>query len=110
MFRKNFGLPKPLVAKVEKYKGQFWDKGQIHHEDVLYFSYRILTENPSLCSFLSSKFAYILIDEFQDTHPMQTAIVRLLAGSGSIIGVKVTEANQFMNFKGQDGKTFWSLT
>ena len=106
VFRKNFGLPKPLVAKVEKYKGQFWDKGQIHHEDVLYFSYRILTENPSLCSFLSSKFAYILIDEFQDTHPMQTAIVRLLAGSGSIIGVIGDGAQSVYEFQGARRQDF----
>jgi len=105
-FRQNFGLPKSLVANVEKYKGQFWDKGQIHHEDVLYFSYRILIENPLLCSFLSSKFAYILIDEFQDTHPMQTEIVRLLAASGSIIGVIGDGAQSIYQFQGARRKDF----
>ncbi len=105
-FRKNFGLPKPLIANVEKYKRQFWDKGQIHHEDVLYFSYRILTERPLLCSFLSSKFSYILIDEFQDTHPMQTEIVRLLAASGSIIGVIGDGAQSIYQFQGARRKDF----
>jgi len=105
-FRKNFGLPKPLVAKVENYKAQFWDKGQIHHEDVLYFSYRILTENPFLCDFLSSKFAYILIDEFQDTHPMQTEIIRLFAAGGSIIGVIGDAAQSIYQFQGARRKDF----
>jgi DNA helicase-2/ATP-dependent DNA helicase PcrA len=105
-FRKNFGLPKPLVANIAKYKGQFWDKGQIHHEDVLYFSHRILIENPSLCDFLSSKFAYILIDEFQDTHPLQTEIVRLLAASGSVIGVIGDGAQSIYQFQGARRKDF----
>lgn len=105
-FRKNFGLPKPLIANTEKYKGQFWDKGQIHHEDVLYFSHRILIENPSLCDFLSSKFAYILIDEFQDTHPLQTEIVRLLAASGSVIGVIGDGAQSIYQFQGARRKDF----
>jgi DNA helicase-2/ATP-dependent DNA helicase PcrA len=105
-FRRNFGLPKPLVTSVEKYKRQFWDRGQIHHEDVLYFSYRILAENPSLCDFLSSKFAYILIDEFQDTHPIQTEIVRLLAASGSIIGIIGDGAQSIYQFQGARRKDF----
>ncbi len=105
-FRKNYGLAKPLVEKVEEYKRQFWDKGQIHHEDVLYFAYRILTENPCLCDFLSSRFGYILIDEFQDTHPIQTEIVKLLGASGSIIGVIGDAAQSIYKFQGASRKDF----
>ena len=105
-YGKNYGLPQPLVEKVEEYKSQFWDKGEIHHEDVLGFSYRILKENPSLCGFLSSRFAYILIDEFQDTHPIQTEILKLLAASGSIIGVIGDAAQSIYQFQGACRKDF----
>lgn len=94
------------MEKVEKYKMQFWAKGQIHHEDVLYFAYRILSENPSLCDFLSSRFTYILLDEFQDTHPLQTEIVRLLGGSGSIIGVIGDGAQSIYKFQGASRRDF----
>jgi len=105
-FGKTYGVPKVLIPRVEEYKKRFWSKGQIHHEDVLYFAYRILTENPSLCDFISSKFAYILIDEFQDTHPVQTAIVKLLVTSGSIVGVIGDGAQSIYQFQGAQRKDF----
>ena len=105
-FRKNYGFPNPLMENAEDYKRQFWSKGQIHHEDVLCFAYRILTENPSLCDFLSSRFPYLLIDEFQDTHPIQAEIVRLLGASGSIIGVIGDAAQSIYKFQGASRKDF----
>ena len=69
------------------YKSRHWRRGHIDHEDVLYFSYRLLKELPSLCEFLSAKFPYLLIDEFQDTLSVQAAVVRWLADCGTIVGV-----------------------
>ncbi|MHB1684385.1 MAG: UvrD-helicase domain-containing protein [Bacilli bacterium] len=69
------------------YKQLYWNEGRIHHEDVLYFAYRILSENPRLVMFLSARFPYVFIDEFQDTNPIQTWIIHRLAEQGSIIGV-----------------------
>jgi DNA helicase II / ATP-dependent DNA helicase PcrA len=69
------------------YKRQYWREGTIDHEDVLYFAYRILHEYPVLCRFLSDRFPYLFIDEFQDTLPVQAQLVRWLAEAGTIIGV-----------------------
>jgi|694.fasta_scaffold68066_2 DNA helicase-2/ATP-dependent DNA helicase PcrA len=70
-----------------EYKSQYWKRGHIDHEDVLYFAYRLLTEVPALRKFLSAKFPYLFIDEFQDTLPVQAAVVRWLADEGTIVGV-----------------------
>jgi DNA helicase-2/ATP-dependent DNA helicase PcrA len=75
--------PDRLVA----YKRQYWLQGSLDHEDVLYFAYRLLQEFPILKSFLSSRFPYLFIDEFQDTLPVQAALVRWLAQEGTIVGV-----------------------
>lgn len=75
--------PERLLA----YKQQYWREGTIDHEDVLYFAYRILHEHPTLRRFLSDRFPYLFIDEFQDTLPIQAQLVRWLAEAGTVIGV-----------------------
>lgn len=69
------------------YKSRYWRRGQIDHEDVLYFAYRLLKELPLLREFLSARFPYLFIDEFQDTLPVQAAVVRWLGNCGTIVGV-----------------------
>ncbi|MEZ6054599.1 MAG: ATP-dependent helicase [Planctomycetaceae bacterium] len=69
------------------YKSRYWIRGQIDHEDVLYFAYRLLREFPALRDFLSARFPFLFIDEFQDTLPVQAAVVQWLAESGTVVGV-----------------------
>lgn len=69
------------------YKQLYWQAGSVDHEDVLYFAYRLLREYPMLRRFLSARFPYLFIDEFQDTLPVQAAVVRWLADEGTIVGV-----------------------
>lgn len=73
--------------KIYFYKELCWQDGIIHHDDVLYFSYLILTRYPSLLKCLAAKFPYVFLDEFQDTTPIQTEIIKMLSSSGSCIGV-----------------------
>jgi DNA helicase II / ATP-dependent DNA helicase PcrA len=70
-----------------EYKRSYWKEGSLDHEDVLYFAYRIVREFPSLRRFLSDRFPYLFIDEFQDTLPVQGELVRWLADAGTVIGV-----------------------
>jgi DNA helicase-2/ATP-dependent DNA helicase PcrA len=94
------------------YKGKFWEKGIIHHDDVLYFSIRILMQLPFLSKILSKKFPYVFIDEFQDTNSIQTAIVKILAASGSFVGVIGDPAQAIYAFQNACVKDFeaFSLT
>lgn len=69
------------------YKSLYWQDGIIDHEDVLYFAYRLLEEYPDLRAFVSARFPYLFIDEFQDTLPVQTQVVKWLANEGTIVGV-----------------------
>lgn len=70
-----------------EYKSQYWQRGHIDHDDVLYFAFRLLKEFPVLRQFLSERFPYLFIDEFQDTTPVQAALVRWLAETGTTVGV-----------------------
>lgn len=75
------------TEKLLEYKALYWQEGTIDHDDVLYFAYRILEENPPLREFLAARFRYLFIDEFQDTMPVQAKIVEWLAEHGTIVGV-----------------------
>jgi DNA helicase-2/ATP-dependent DNA helicase PcrA len=73
--------------RLVEYKSSYWQEGSLDHEDVLYFAYRILRDFPALRRFLSDRFPYLFIDEFQDTVPVQGELVRWLAEAGTVIGV-----------------------
>jgi len=73
--------------QIQNYKAMYWKRGDLDHEDVLYFAYRILDEHPLIRNFLSARFPYLFIDEFQDTNPVQTQVVKWLAECGSVVGV-----------------------
>jgi len=105
---RHLGALKSVVPKGDlvDYKRKYWEKGTIHHDDVLYFSYRLITEHPSLATALVNKFPYIFIDEFQDTNPLQTAILKLLAQEGTTIGVIGDAAQSIFSFQGATLKDF----
>jgi DNA helicase-2/ATP-dependent DNA helicase PcrA len=88
------------------YKRLYWQDGDIHHEDVLYFSFVIFRDYPYLRRILSTKFPFIFVDEFQDTHPVQTVILRWLAESGSVVGVIGDPAQSIFGFQGAAPEDF----
>ncbi|QGG46313.1 UvrD-helicase domain-containing protein [Heliorestis convoluta] len=102
----NIRLPKLTQKQLLTYKKYYWNKGQIHHEDVLYLAYRILKEKPSVIKFLSYKFPYLFIDEFQDTNPIQTSIVRRLAAEKTIVGVIGDSTQSIYKFQGAKREDF----
>jgi DNA helicase-2/ATP-dependent DNA helicase PcrA len=70
-----------------RYKRLYWAEGSLDHDDVLYFAQRILQEKPFVREFLSARYRHVFVDEFQDTDPVQTQMIRWLAEHGTIVGV-----------------------
>ncbi|AEH49283.1 UvrD-helicase domain-containing protein [Parageobacillus thermoglucosidasius] len=88
------------------YKKLCWKRGIIHHEDVLYFSYKILKEFPIILDCLSAKYPFIFLDEFQDTNPIQTEIIKWLAYKGSVVGIIGDPAQSIFKFQGASRNDF----
>ncbi len=64
----------------------FWSsigtKGYIDFANIIYHSLCLLRDYPHILSYVSSKFAWILVDEFQDTTDLQVEILTLIAKEG----------------------------
>ncbi|WP_448103958.1 UvrD-helicase domain-containing protein [Pedobacter panaciterrae] len=89
-----------LSPGIEEYKKIFWRKGKLHHEDVLYFGYQLIKEYPFIVTILQAKFPYFFVDEFQDTSPIQTEIIKLLAQKETVIGIIGDKAQAIYSFQG----------
>ncbi len=88
------------------YKKICWSKGILHYDDVLYFSWLLLEKYPSLLDVLRANFPYLFIDEFQDTNPIQTEILKKLSDKESTIGVIGDKAQSIYKFQGADVSQF----
>ncbi len=99
-------IPRKLKNSLIEYKKEYWKKGIIHHDDVLFFSDKILDLKPNLGAFLSARYPYIFIDEFQDTNPVQTRIVEIIGRSNSIIGVIGDLEQSIYGFQGAQPSQF----
>jgi DNA helicase-2/ATP-dependent DNA helicase PcrA len=82
------------------YKSKYWKDGIMHHEDVLYFSYLILSRSPRVAEFIRSKFPYIFIDEFQDTTEIQTWLIEKITEQHTKVGIVGDVAQSIYKFTG----------
>jgi DNA helicase-2/ATP-dependent DNA helicase PcrA len=89
-----------------KYKKFFWEKGRIHYDDILAFSWEILNTSVDVLRIIRSKFPYFFIDEFQDTNPIQSEIIKLISCKETIIGVIGDKAQSIFEFQGANVKQF----
>lgn len=99
-----------LSSDLMSYKKLFWGKGRLHHDDVLFFGYKLLIRYPFILKVLRAKFPYFVIDEFQDTSPIQTAIIKLLAADETVVGVIGDSAQSIFGFQGASSADFIGFT
>lgn len=92
------------------YKKLAWEKGYMHYDDVLYFSYKLMQKYPFIGRTLAIQFPYVFVDEFQDTNPIQAKIIKLLGENGAIVGVIGDYAQSIYGFLGADPNQFVSFS
>lgn len=92
------------------FKKIYWSKGILSHDDVLFFSFQIITKFPFVLNVLNAKFPYIFIDEFQDSNPIQVEIFRKLGVLDCKIGVIGDVAQSIYEFQGADYTQFQTFS
>lgn len=82
---------------------------KLTHNEILYFGYRILQINSAALYAIRVKYPFIFVDEFQDTNPLQTLLLKLIGEKSTRIGVVGDIAQSIYSFQGakpNDFKTF----
>ena len=72
-----------LQRAAREYARERYATGQLGFEDLLSLTARLLRENPAVRDDLGVRYAHLLVDEFQDTDPIQAEVCLLLTSSSS---------------------------
>ena len=78
-------------------------------DDLLCNCHDLLKHFPEVRSRYARKFQHILIDEYQDTNPVQAAIVDMLASAGASLTVVGDDAQSIYSFRGADSEHILSF-
>ena len=74
-----------LVEIYDLYQQQCEREGVVDFAELLLRAYELLQKNTALRQHYQQRFSHILIDEFQDTNPLQYAWLTLLAGDQGVM-------------------------
>ncbi len=67
---------------------------KVTFSDSLYYSARLISENPYIARSLASRFAWLIVDEFQDTTTAQLAVLKAIVSYGRSTVFFVGDPNQ----------------
>jgi DNA helicase-2/ATP-dependent DNA helicase PcrA len=70
--------------------------------DMMIQTVRLMTKYPEVCSFYRERFQWLLVDEYQDTNPVQYNLIRLLAGERKNLCVVGDDDQSIYSWRGAD--------
>lgn len=76
------------------------DNQVIDYDDQIFLSIQLLKSRPNVLRKLQERYRFILVDEFQDTNPMQSALVDLLAGKNQNLMVVGDDDQSIYGWRG----------
>ena len=86
----------------ELYQKRLKENNAIDFDDIINFTIKIFNENPEIVNYYSSKFRYILVDEYQDTNKSQFTLVKMFAEVNKNITVVGDNDQGIYSFRGAD--------
>lgn len=88
------------------FKRWLWSGGYMSFDDILYFSYILLSRFPNIYKLISARYPYVFVDEFQDTIPFVVDLLTQLGDEGVIVGVVGDKAQSIYDFLGATVQQF----
>ncbi|MDD5757571.1 MAG: ATP-dependent helicase [Desulfobulbaceae bacterium] len=94
-----------FIADIEQI-GQHYAKFKLEHnlmdyDDLLVNLQRVLSI-PEVGQEISSRYSYVMVDEYQDTNPVQAEIIRLISAPHSNVMVVGDDSQSIYSFRGAD--------
>jgi DNA helicase-2/ATP-dependent DNA helicase PcrA len=91
-----------LAALEEAYRTYKADRQVVDYDDLLVKLHELLRDHEGLRTQLSRRYRYVMVDEYQDTNPLQAAIVRLLGAAHDNVMAVGDDAQSIYAFRGAD--------
>ena len=91
-----------LVTLEADYRAYKAARQVVDYDDLLVKLHELLHDHPGVRAQLSRRHRYIMVDEYQDTNPLQAAIVRLLASEHDNVMAVGDDAQSIYAFRGAD--------
>lgn len=99
----NSTINEPFSKIYEAYNQKLLEQSALDFDDILFYAYRVLTENPSVVRMYNSLYHYICVDEAQDLNFAQYKVIKALCGDSFENIMMVGDVNQSIyGFNGSD--------
>ena len=76
------GLVSLVREFAELFEGDMRDAGLLSYQDMLFLAAKLVRKKPAVRRRIRESIRHFLVDEFQDTDPLQVELIFLLAGAG----------------------------
>lgn len=98
----NSFLDEKIAEIYEEYERRLFENNSMDFEDLLLRPIKLFDENPKILQKYKKKFAYLLVDEFQDTNKAQYELLKLLVSKNGEICVVGDDAQSIYSWRGAE--------
>lgn len=105
-YNDHYLLIEMILKRFQEFKQE---KNVMDFDDLLKTLYELLANNETVWNWVSGKYQYIMVDEYQDTDRLQAALMKHIAGSYGNIMVVGDDAQSIYAFRGADVKNILSF-
>ena len=99
----DYDVPGRVSQKVyERYQRALQSAGAVDFGDLIVRVIELFRKQPEIAQAYSSRFRYILVDEFQDTNPAQYQLLRILAEEHGNLGVVGDDDQSIYRWRGAE--------
>lgn len=89
-----------VLKAYSRYQKKLKDAGAFDFDDLIYFTVRLLEENPDVREYYHNRFRFIMVDEYQDTSHAQYRLVKLLANDDNNVFAVGDDDQLIYSFRG----------
>ncbi len=94
-------MAQQFIAAYYGYQAELHKQGSVDLDDLILLPVKLLSEFPEVRSYYQNRFRYILVDEYQDTNPIQYKFLRQLSPPAPLFVVG-DDAQSIYGFRGSD--------
>ena len=91
---------KMIAGLYREYQKRLKSAGAMDFDDMIFYTVKLLEENPDVLEYLGSRFKYIMVDEYQDTNHAQYRLISLLSSIHKNLCVVGDDDQSIYRFRG----------